>query len=82
MSAFGGKAACGHAAMSANDPKRTSTTPREKAGDLPVVRPTKFEFVVNLRAAKVIGLGGCPLLALSGKFSRTRLCPLLERKYP
>jgi putative tryptophan/tyrosine transport system substrate-binding protein len=28
----------------------------EKAGDLPVVRPTKFEFVVNLRAAKVIGL--------------------------
>jgi putative ABC transport system substrate-binding protein len=28
----------------------------EKAGDLPVIRPTKFEFVVNLRAAKVIGL--------------------------
>jgi putative ABC transport system substrate-binding protein len=28
----------------------------EKASDLPVVRPTKFEFVVNLRAAKVIGL--------------------------
>jgi putative tryptophan/tyrosine transport system substrate-binding protein len=27
-----------------------------KPGDLPVVRPTKFDFVINLKAAKVLGL--------------------------
>jgi putative tryptophan/tyrosine transport system substrate-binding protein len=28
----------------------------EKPADLPIVQPTKFDFVLNLRAAKSLGL--------------------------
>jgi putative ABC transport system substrate-binding protein len=34
----------------------------EKAGNLPVERPTKFQFVINLKTAKMIGLDVPPML--------------------